>query len=49
MKIISEIDKLLDDNNNNNIYLILPKPIIQFVINSINNDIIHKKYFTIID
>ena len=49
MKIISEIDKLLDDNVNNFIYLILPKPIIQFVINSINNDIIHKKYFTIID
>ena len=49
MKIIYEIDKLIDDNNNNYIYLILPKPIIQFVINSINNDIIHKKYFTIID
>ena len=51
IKLLKEIDILINDDieNKNCIYIIVPKTIIEFVINSINLDLIHKKYFKVFE
>ena len=51
IKLLKEIDILINDDieNKEYIYIIVPKTIIEFVINSINLDLIHKKYFKVFE
>ena len=51
IKLLKEIDILINDDIENKecIYIIVPKTIIDFVISSINLDLIHKKYFKVFE
>ena len=51
LKLLKEIDDLINDEieNTEYIYVIVPKNIIEFIINSINLDLIHKKYFKVFE